>query len=287
VVAVKLEQRLVELFAAVDIGELGGGHQARVFRIVRGVGDVVVAKVLDTGLVDRDELETRLAVISALSDRDRRVCRPLPIEQHLIAEIATREGRRHYVTCFDFADGTAPDPAVATDANEMGRELARLHTSMRRLPPTALPLVAALRAAPSAWLAIAGQRHLVHGDFNANNLRKDDSGGFRIFDFDDCGYGPPAFDVANALYMVLFDAVVHAAPETYTTFRESFVSGYFDTACHPFNADVLDDLIDWRVATLAAWLADLDHAPTGIRTASSGWHATLRKFVDDYTTTST
>jgi hypothetical protein len=75
-------------------------------------------------------------------------------------------------------------------------------------------------------------------------VRKDNRGGLRIFDFDDCGYGLPAFDVANALYMVLFDAVVHAAPESDTTFRESFVSGYTDTARHPFNADVLDDVID-------------------------------------------
>jgi Ser/Thr protein kinase RdoA (MazF antagonist) len=282
---VELGERLVALLAAADVEELGDGQQARVFRVVRRVGDVVVAKVIDAMLVDRDELETRVSVIAALSDLDGRVCRPLANDDGLVAELTGDDGRHHYVVCFEFADGTAPDPAIPADASLMGRELARLHTSMSRLRLTPLPLVAALRTAPPGAVSSAGEHQLLHGDFNASNLRKVD-GGVRIFDLDDCGYGPPAFDVANALYMVLFDAVVDANPGTYGVFRESFVSGYAETARHTFDVDVLDRLIDRRVASLGAWLDDLDHAPTGIRTASPDWQSILRAFVDKYNTTS-
>ena len=279
-----LGERLVQLLAAAEVEELGGGHQARVFRVVRHVGDVVVAKVLDATLVDRHELETRLAVTIALSALDGRVCRPVTHDDRMVAEITDGAVHHHYVVCFEFADGPAPDPAEPTDASLMGRELARLHMSMSQLPPTTLPLVAALRAAPPASVATDGEYQLLHGDFNASNLRKA-NGTVRIFDLDDCGYGPPAFDVANTLYMVLFDAVVHATPRTYSTFKESFVSEYADTTRYTFDAGAIDGFIDRRVATLAAWLDDVDHAPIGIRTASPAWHSTLRAFVHEFNRT--
>jgi Ser/Thr protein kinase RdoA (MazF antagonist) len=278
---VALSERLGALLAATEVVELGGGHQARVFRVVRGIGDVVVAKVVDSALVDRHELETRLAMITALCDLDRRVCRPSAIGRSVVAELADGDGGHGYVVCFEFADGTAPDPSVAADANLMGRELAALHTSMSRLPPTSLPAVTALPAARPGSEPIAGPHQLLHGDFNASNMRRVDDG-LKIFDFDDCGYGPRAFDVANAMYMVLFDAVVQATPTMYETFKEAFLSGYIDTAGHAFDAALVDHLIDRRVATLESWLDDLDHAPPGIRTASADWHSTLRAFVDEY-----
>lgn len=64
------------------------------------------------------------------------------------------------------------------------------------------------------------------------------------------------------------------------------MSGYVETTPRTFDAGVLDRLIDRRVATLEAWLDDLDHAPTGIRTASPDWHSILRAFVHEYNATS-
>jgi Ser/Thr protein kinase RdoA (MazF antagonist) len=274
----ELTSALVVLLAATEIEELRVGHQSRVFRAVRPNGDIVVAKVLDAAMVDRHDLDARLEVVSALADLDPRVCRPLPIGQRLVTEVALAESKNSYVVCFEFADGTAIDPSEPAEAELMGRTLSGLHTSMSQLPPTGLPLVAALQAALPDQVAAAGQHQLLHGDFNAGNLRKV-NGVVKIFDLDDCGYGPPAFDVANALYMVLFDAVVHAAPENYRTFRKSFVSGYVDTSHSSLDDDVLDHLIDLRVDALRGWLDDLDTAPIGIRTASDDWRATLRRFV--------
>jgi len=122
---------------------------------------------------------------------------------------------------------------------------------------------------------------LLHGDFSAANLRVM-NGVARIFDLDDCGYGPPAFDVANSLYMVLFDASVHEEMKTYQAFERSFVDGYVSASGPHLAEGSVDRFVDLRVRALASWLDDLDGAPIGIRTASPAWRATLRSFVSGY-----
>lgn len=269
------------VFSAREVVELGGGHQSRVFRVVRGDGASVIAKVLDASSVDGADLETRLDVISELAGRDPGVCRPLPIDRERVVEIGRDGDPRHYVVCFEYAEGRMPDPAVAADARVMGTALGRLHRSLRQLRPVALPLVAALRTRADEGTRENGTHHLLHGDFNAGNLRVG-RGTIRIFDFDDCGYGPPAFDVANALYMVLFDAFVAGAPAVYEAFRPSFVSGYFDGSDQSLPEGAVERCIDIRVDAVRTWLDDMSHAPIGIRTAPPTWHATLRSFVEGY-----
>jgi Ser/Thr protein kinase RdoA (MazF antagonist) len=267
---------------AVDgVEELNGGHQSRVFRVVGGNGLLAVAKVLNATIVDRDELEVRLDVTAALADLDRRVCRPLLLGDQRVLDLTTADGQLHHVVCFEFAFGAEPDPARAVDASRMGAALSQLHASMSRLCAAPLPVVNALRSGPVDDEIAAGRHQILHGDFNASNLR--DAGGvFRIFDFDDCGYGPPEFDVANALYMVLFDATTHGTVEIYKTFRRSFVDGYVGASGPFLHQESLDRFIDLRVRALAFWLDDVDNAPIGIRTAPSAWHATLRSFVTNY-----
>ena len=122
---------------------------------------------------------------------------------------------------------------------------------------------------------------LLHGDFNALNVIVTPAGP-RLIDFDDCGYGPVAFDVANALYMVLFDASVGDRPKLYATFRPGFLAGYRQAAGRPLDDGEVDGFIDARVAALGRWLDDLPNAPIGIRTSSPEWLQTLRAFVAGY-----
>lgn len=263
------------------VDELGGGHQSRVFRVVRHDGAPVVAKVLDAASVERVDLDARLGVISDLADLDPAVCRPLPIGREWVVEIGADAGDRRYVVCFEYAEGRMPDPAASADAREMGAALGRLHRSLRQLGPVALPLVAALRTRGDDGCRDNGAHQLLHGDFNAGNLRVGRDV-IRIFDFDDCGHGPPAFDVANVLYMVLFDAFVSGAPGLYGTFRPSFLSGYLDGSDLSLPEGAVDRCIDIRVDAVRTWLEDLGRAPIGIRTAPPSWHATLRDFVETY-----
>ncbi|HEY2333065.1 MAG TPA: phosphotransferase, partial [Acidimicrobiales bacterium] len=223
-----LGPRLTRVLGVAEVRELVGGHQSRVFRMVGPNGTPAVAKVLDASMVNRVELDARLDVTAALAELDPRVCRPLPISGQLVTELVA-EAQLRYVICFELADGIPPDPARAADAERMGRTLAELHSTMRRLPPSPLPLVAALRAVPAERLPTGEVNQLLHGDFNVGNLREA-NGVVRIFDLDDCGYGPPAFDVANALFMVLFDDFARGNAAIYETFRRSFLAGYRDAS---------------------------------------------------------
>lgn len=275
-----IDRLLGALLGATGMAELSGGHQSRAFRVTRPTGDPIVAKVVDVRAVDRDELLARAEVVATLAELDPRVCRPLPIDGHLVAPLVEPDGRRHWVTCSEEATGLPPDPSDPHDAHSVGQGLAELHGTMRRVPPTSLSAVAALRAVPEDPAA-TGAHQLLHGDFRSDNLRLDGAR-LRIFDLDDCGYGPAALDVALSLYVVLFDATVGASPALYRRFREPFVTGYEEGAAHPLDPDELDHLIDLRVAALAVWLDDLRGAPVGIRTSPPSWHATLRSFVTDH-----
>jgi Ser/Thr protein kinase RdoA (MazF antagonist) len=275
---VDLAQQLVELVGVTSVEELSGGYQSRVFVGAGSGGQRVVVKVLDTSVVDRRRVEARVATVAELALLDPSVCRPLPIEGRLVAELRGAGNTGGLVTCYEYASGAAFAAGDPDDANRMGRALAVLHESMRRVGPKDLPLVAPLRAVP---FDDAGPTQLVHGDFNASNLRQCD-GAVRVFDFDDCGYAPCLFDVANALYMVLFDTMTSTTLSYYRSFDEAFVSGYSATCGCVLDRQALDEFIDLRVAALGSWLDDPATAPIGIRTANPGWHATLRSFVDRY-----
>lgn len=276
-----LADRLVAAFVVDGLEELAGGRQSRVFRVIGGGVGPAVIKVLDASLTDRVELDTRLDVAVALADLDPRVCRPLMVGGQRVVELNTDDGGQHFAVCFEFARGAEPDPASAADGARMGAVLSDLHASMRQLRAFSLPVVRALRAMEPDGATTAGTHQLLHGDFNVSNLRQEDDI-VRIFDLDDCGYGPPAFDVANALYMVCFDTVVQGTEEIYLTFRQSFVDGYVGASGRPVSGETLDRFIDLRVSALGSWLDDLDSAPIGIRTSSPAWLETLRSFVTGY-----
>lgn len=259
------------------VRELEGGHQSRVFEATCG-GDVVIVKALDMS-VDRGELEARLDVVTMLRDLGQPVCRPLELDGARVVEIDTDEDGAFLVTCFEYADGPHPRPGSAPDAHAMGAVLACLHRAAQQLPPISLPDVAALEAAVVDPNLELGSRHILHGDFSTSNLRGA-ADEMRVFDFDDCGYGPPEFDVANALYMVMFYSVAHGRPGTYEAFRPVFVSAYTATSGLAIPDEILDALIDLRVSALDTWLGDLTSAPTGIRNSPPEWLAVLRSFVD-------
>ena len=257
--------------------------------------------MLDPDLVDRGRLLTRLDALVRLGETDRDVCAPVPVRGRLVNDIASGDGRRLWAVAYDFAAGIAPDIDSTDDARRMGRALARLHASMAALPRYDLPPLTAfpptsdldavardlgLPAAPDPPAPDDGPSQLLHGDFSSKNVRVDGST-WRIFDFDDCGYGPVRHDLAHSLYFVLFGAMTTAEPGTYPRFRDGFLDGYRQQAGTTPAEEVLDALITCRVLTLASWLAHPDTSPPGIRNASPEWRDGLAAFVRRYVTTLT
>ena len=254
------------------------GHQSRVFIVSLAGGRMAVAKVLDASLVDVEVVRARVETVVELADLDSRVCRPIEVNGNLFNVLENENGGPVLVLCSEFADGSALDESDPNDSRLMGETLAGLHRSMARISARALTPVAALGVI--GWTGDEPVQ-MLHGDFNAGNLRAG-NGSVRVFDFDDCGCGPPAFDVANALYMVMFDATVGVDIDRYRSFKTPFLTGYEAESKQRVDRGLIDQFVDLRVRALDHWLDDLSGAPIGIRAASPAWHATLRQFVRDY-----
>jgi Ser/Thr protein kinase RdoA (MazF antagonist) len=250
-----------------------------VFELTLVDGQRLVAKVLDASVVAVDAVVARVDAVAELADLDARVCRPVRIDGRPVNAIDDDAGRSALLLCSEFAEGVALDVGSTTDAELMGTTLAGVHRSLARVTSRGIPQVAALRAVRSN---VDEEVQLLHGDFNTGNLRRSDSM-VRVFDFEDCGYGPRSFEIANALYMVLFSSTIENDVSRYRTFEDAFLSGYGCEDGHDVDRRIVDHFIDLRVSALARWLDDVPNAPVGIRTATPQWRQTLRSFVASYT----
>jgi Ser/Thr protein kinase RdoA (MazF antagonist) len=234
-------------------------------------GADVVVKLTDRRFADRTDLDRRMRTVATLARSAVEVVGPMRIRGELVQQIGG-----WWMTATPFVEGARLDVADPDDVRLMGATVARLHAAMAHLATGELPVVAALREA-----AIGAERagwQLLHGDLNIENLI-DTPDGVRVVDFDDCGVGPVEFDLANACYMVRFDAETGGRPEQYDVFRRHLLAGYDEAARRPLDRIAVDRMIEARIAALARWLDDLGSAPIGIRTASPEWLATLRAFV--------
>lgn len=267
-------------FLGTDVtSPLHGGYQALVLDAVDESGQRCVAKLRRLRDADPDILNERMHAVAGLAALDLRVCAPLRRAGAYVTEVLV-EGAPMLGTLIDYAHGESLNHAEAADARLMGVELARLHASLDTLQPFNLPLVPALAA--TGYSPEGETLQLLHGDFSDQNLRKL-GGTVRIFDLDDCGYGPRAFDVANSLYMVLFDHMTAPGEGAFEQFESEFLGGYVSESTQgAFSTDAVSDFIDVRVSALQIWLDDRDSAPAGIRDASPEWHRMLGQFTERY-----
>jgi Ser/Thr protein kinase RdoA (MazF antagonist) len=285
-----------------ELRRIVGGWQSLAVYAGHLDGHEVAVKVFDPKLVDRGRLLTRLDVLVRLGEMGSTVCVPVPVSGQLVNDLATRDGGLVHAVAYVFAAGVAPDIGRTDDAREMGRVLARLHAAMAALPRYDLPGLTAFPpmselGAVAGDLGLPAELHppatvddgplqLLHGDFSSKNVRVGTTA-WRIFDFDDCGYGPIQHDLANSLYYALFGSMTTAEPGTYHRFRSGFLEGYREQAGSTPSEDVLDALITRRVLRLATWLAHPRTAPPGIRDAPDEWRDGLAAFVQRYITTLT
>lgn len=252
--------------------ELHGGHQSRVFAAERN-GDRVVVKLTDGRLVDH-AYRRRVDVTALLAEIDDSVVGPIRTNRGHVAELG---GWLAVVS--PFVVGRTPDVGDEVDVRLMASTLADLHRSIDRLGAADLPAVAALAGADlPADDDGFGRRQLLHGDFSDANLLFSD-GQVRVFDFDDCGYGPIEFEVGNTLYMVLFDAAMSSDMERYDRFRGWFVDEYRSASGSDVPDVVVERAIGLRVQALGRWLDHPESAPIGIRSATPAWRDSLRAFV--------
>ena len=256
--------------------ELHAGHQSRVFRATQN-GEAVVVKLTDGRLVDESFTE-RVEITASLAEMNPSVVGPLSIGSNAVTQFGP-----WLVVAYPLVVGNAPEVANERDVNQMASTLATLHDSFARIDPTGLPPVAALRdvVAPTSEDGF-GRPQLLHGDYSHTNVLRV-NGQMRIFDFDDCGYGPVEFEIGNTLYMVLFGTTMTNNPQRYERFRSWFVDAYRSASGLAVNDTALETAIGLRVEALGRWVDDPRSAPIGIRTASPQWRDKLRAFVETNT----
>jgi len=258
------------------VTELGGGWQSRVFAAEGAAGSLAV-KLTQAHLVDRQVLEQKTALVDAVARLDTSVVPPVPVCGSLVYPF-----REWLMTATSLIDGDRLEESDAAHSEILGESLAGLHRSMREIPAVDIPRVAALRADASHLGLSADSDQLLHGDFGISNVILTGSG-IRIFDFDDCGYGPIEFDVANSIYMVGFDSwAKDGSMATFRVFRSAFVAGYSRSSDRTLDDASIDSLIDTRVMALRRWVANPATAPIGIRNSPAEWIETLERFVREW-----
>jgi Ser/Thr protein kinase RdoA (MazF antagonist) len=264
-----------------DVRPLAGGHQSKVLR-ARSAGRDIVLKLVSAASSPRQAVVERVRMIGELSDLTPLVCRPVELEGHVVRDVLDPDLGDAHLVVYQHVDGLVPDPVAMGDADAMGGVLAELHAAMRRLGPFDLPPHPLARGASagSDRRTSAGWQ-LLHGDFGAANLRRTATG-WRVFDFDDCGHGEVAHDVANALYMIMFDAVVGRDRPDALVVWPAFLGGYERTAGVALDRGRLRSIVDDRVGLLAIWLAEPTSAPPGIADADPAWKDTLGRFLASY-----
>ncbi len=256
--------------------ELHGGHQSRIFAASCD-GDRVVVKLTDSRLVDQT-FQRRVEVTSLLAEIDNSVVGPLATTAGVIVELGT-----WLAVVYPFVVGKTPDVCEEAHVRRMATTMASLHRSLQQLDPVDLPTVAARAGTePSPNAAGFGRRQLLHGDFSSANLLFSERQ-VRVFDFDDCGYGPIEFEVGNTLYMVLLDAALSSEMERYERFRAWFVDEYRSASGNNVPDELVDESIGLRVQALSRWIDQPESAPIGIRTATPAWRDSLRAFVHSQT----
>jgi Ser/Thr protein kinase RdoA (MazF antagonist) len=284
--------------AITDLTPISGGKQNYVLSGTRN-GEVCVLKVTDSRHRSLIDLETQLAMLAALKHYAANVCVPLSLTGDSYIQETIIEGIPFYLVAYPYAAGK--DVQIGEHSQEMGQALAELHVAMQQLPryPFAeigrgknlanIKRTAQALKIPAEVYSAAQSLHrpeeiqLLHGDFSAANL-KIDGLKVNVFDFDNCIYGLPAYELANTLYMVLFDEMTGKGHDLkrYRHFRQGFLAGYMGSSLKPLAATDIDAFIDYRVLMLAAWLHSPDGAPLFIRQASPAWLETLHAFVKVY-----
>lgn len=252
------------------VDELHVGKQSRVFDAVLG-GARVAVKLTETRLADRAVLVSRLEAVESLGAGHPGVVPPTRIAGALVQPIGG-----WLMTATPFIEGERLEAGSADDAELLGGALAQLHNALKQLEPFEIPPIAALQSIGNDAQSPGTQ--LLHGDFSERNVIATPAM-LRIFDFDDCGYGPIEYDVANSIYMVLFDSDVTNHPDRYQVFRPAFLAGYGNGPDRRLDELMVDDMIGIRIEALGRWLSDLSSAPIGIRTSTTEWLETLGTFV--------
>jgi len=239
---------------------LSGGHTNAVYQFPLGKKSAI----LRIGVEDcpREQTLGMLEWVRFLSDEGAPVTAPLPSINDRLLENLKYYGTRYTLTAFERADGTLAENVPPSEwTNELfstiGMAAGKLHTVSKRYQPSRpdltrpqwfdsyeireatnllavspdpareklANLIVELRRLPTSPIDFG----LIHDDLHFANFLIHPGGSVTIIDFDDCGYGWFATDVAMALFdvLVLYNAPNESESQHFARrFINNYLSGY-------------------------------------------------------------
>ena len=253
----------------IEIGERIRMCQNEVFKATRQ-GEMCILRLTDPKHRSRDDIREELKLLRDLEAVAAIAVTPLTFPSgRLIEETAYRD-KRYNAVLFAFIDGVAVEISSFTEASKFGAFLADLHHALAELN---------CRYDLSVMENPSEEKRLIHGDFNVTNVLSTDEALIAI-DFENACYSTYEYELANAIYMKLFNAREEPKTLVNSHFISGFLAGY--TRDREVDLKAVRSEVDGRVARLKGWIDELASAPISISTSSKAWKRESRNFVDAY-----
>ena len=280
--------------------DLGGISRCRLhhrglndtYKVEGSQGDTYFLRTYRAGWRSSDEIETEIAILLHLAQENAPVSAPIARKDgRFLTPLECVEGRR-WAALFTSAPGEEVDFNLYSDvlAEQYGAAVATIHSAADSFKGAALRpaldlaglldrplqlLVSALAHRPQdgAYVDDLGDRlrrriegladleiGFCHGDFHGRNACEE-KGTFTFFDFDCCGWGYRAYDLAVFVWAF---AVRHSTTERIAAMGRAFLKGYaWRRILRPIDIDAIPAF----VAIRQIWLVGL-HIGMGDR---FGW----------------
>ena len=249
-----------------------------------------------------EQIQSEITLINGIRNIIELPHQPIPHKPDQYILPITFEHDTYYSVAFKFIDGSPLDSGRPYEIKSAAATLARFHRvtagKLRSIDRPTLfhspiydisyathdHIYDELKAWKSRLQSSSPLYGILHGDYNFSNLIKSINYIYLI-DFEDSCYGWYAYEIANALYMELFDQRKKQLLDKFSDFFKQFLQSYF--LAWPEAKVILEDIpmyITYRVLMLESWLNGNPAAPAFIKSATSSWKKELIQFIDLYKT---
>jgi Ser/Thr protein kinase RdoA (MazF antagonist) len=235
-------------------------------------GDTCILRLTDLAHRSVKRLQAEIDLLTDLHLVTTLTIAPMQFLSGKFIETVTYQGMHYNAAIFPFVNGSPSNMKSFAEACYSGALLAQLHTVLAGLDKQ-YDLPARQHTSDSA-------RQLIHGDFNPTNVLSTNSSSV-VIDFEDACYSTYEYELANSIYMTMFDYRHHPIQFRDSEFINGFLSGY--TSHKEIDRQGVRAGMDERVAMLQRWLSEPDSAPLSIASSPESWKQELANFVLSYT----
>lgn len=266
---VKSDRFLADMINGIEIHEHIRRCQNEVFKATVQ-GESCILRLTDRDHRSREFLDEELRLLRDLEAVTSIAVKPLTFPSGRFIEEAEYRGRFYNVVIFTFIEGSSFDISSYANACDFGALLAELHIALSELSCLYDLNVMENRLET---------KQLIHGDFNPTNVLFSNCS-FIIIDFENSCYASFEYELANTIYMVLFDARNDPGGLLESGFIKGFLAGY--TRDRRIDFETVRSEVDRRVSKLEGWLNDLASAPLSISASPESWKNELEDFIHAY-----